>query len=43
MIIVVFSKSDVMFYSPETLLLAIFYVLASSLKMSSILHDRSKF
>ena len=31
------------FYSLETLLLAIYCVLASSLKMSRFLHDRSNF
>ena len=40
---VVFSKSDIIFHSPETLLLVIYCVLASSLKMSRIFHDRSKF
>ena len=40
---VVFSKKDKIFYSPETLLLAIYCVLASSLKMSRFLHNRSKF
>ena len=40
---VVFFKSDIIFHSPETLFLAIYCVLASSLKMGRILHDRSKF